>query len=346
MNKFLTFVVVFILAFGTMKLVHDHFHVHKHIDPISQLPIVPSEPIKPTKPPIPNIVEPIPGYLTYPGIVEQVKLWNQQAPELTGILSIGKTSGQKEIICIKITNSYSKVKKRKSLITGCIHGNEPHATGTIMAYIGSLLAKYDKEADVTKILDENEVYFVPVLSPDSYPNSRHVDGVDPNRDFTDRISAPVKAIQQFYGQHTFDAVMSGHTWGRVYLTPWGKTMKNCPNHDSYVKIVGEMAKRSDYRMLRACDLYQAGGGLNNPPIRYEESDYNQDYNVPIYGAELDWYYEQGLAKPTGGCFAVVCEFGTHQRIPSREEIFSEFTRTWPAFLYFLEEAPKASVGWK
>lgn len=322
-------------------------HKHPHNDFIQIAPPAP-EPPPPQKPKIPDIAQPVPGHLTYQGIVEQVKLWNQQAPELSEILTIGKTTQEKDIICIRLTNPYSKFKKPKVLITGCIHGNEPHATGTVMAYIGSLLAKYDKEDDVTKLLNERDIYFVPVLSPDSYPNSRHVDGVDPNRDFSNLKSAPVRAIQDFYKKHQFDAVMSGHTWGRVYLTPWGKTMTNCPNHDSYVKIVGEMANRSEYRMLRACDLYTAGGGLNNPPIRNTDwhSYFDHDYNVPIYGAELDWYYEQGIAKPTGGTFAVVCEFGTHQRIPSRDEIMGEFTRTWPAFLYFLEEAPKASLGWK
>ena len=30
---------------------------------------------------------------------------------------------------------------------------------------------------------ERDIYFIPVVSPDSYPKSRIVDKVDPNRDF-------------------------------------------------------------------------------------------------------------------------------------------------------------------
>jgi len=58
--------------------------------------------------------------------------------------------------------------------------------------------------------------------------------------------------------------------------------------------------------------------------------------MPIYGTEVDWYYRNNS-------FAVVMEFGTHQRKPTLEEIKFEYNRTNDAFLYFLEKAPTTKL---
>ena len=46
--------------------------------------------------------------------------------------------GNIPIYFIRINNPYVKHVRPKVLITGCIHGNEPHASSTIMGFIGSL----------------------------------------------------------------------------------------------------------------------------------------------------------------------------------------------------------------
>jgi hypothetical protein len=282
-----------------------------------------------------NITKAQPSYLNYEATVAQLKLWNQEAPELTEVVNYGKTSRGKDIYYIRLFNKRLASDKPVVLITACIHGNEPLSSSTTMWYIGTMLDKYGKDETVTQLLDGRDIYFVPVLSPDSYPNSRHVDGVDPNRDFpgpsrpNHQSKAPVKAIQDLYNKIKPKAVMSGHTWGRVYLTPHGDTMTKCPNHDAIIAVTDKMKALSGYRCMRACEMYQGNGGLNNPPIR---GMYSSEYNVPIHGSEVDWYYR-------GGAFAIVCEYGTHQRIPSDEDIRTEFNKTFPAFQVFVREAP-------
>ena len=61
---------------------------------------------------------------------------------------------------------------------------------SIIAYSGLLLSEYGKNDRITKILDTAEIYFVPVVSPDSYPYSRTVEGVDPNRNFPTKVVHP------------------------------------------------------------------------------------------------------------------------------------------------------------
>jgi len=203
-----------------------------------------------------------------------------------------------------------------------------------------MLDAYGEDEQVTKLIDSRDFYFIPVVSPDSYPNSRHVDGVDPNRNFPtqrdpNRQSVPsVKTLQDFFLKIKPNAVVSGHTWGRVYLIPYGDEMVNCSNYDDYKLIMDKMAEMSQYRWIRACDMYTSNGGLNNPPIRVWGLSSN---TTPIYGTEIDWYYRNGSA-------AIVMEFGTHQRIPSMSDIQTEFDRTYKAILYYYEKAPLMNVG--
>src|SRR5262249_660205 len=56
----------------------------------------------------------------------------------------------------------------------------------------------------------------------------------------------------------------------------------------------------------------------------------------IVGTELDWYYRNGA-------FAIVVEFGTHQRIPTLEQTKTEFDKLYKPYLFFIQEAPLVDV---
>lgn len=259
----------------------------------------------------------IPDYQDYPEVVAQLKEWGKEASDIVEVGTYGKSSKDKDLYYIRVNSGSNNP---KVLITACIHGNEPHSASTVMAFIGSMLHDYGRDNAVTDLVDSRDIYFVPVVSPDSYPHSRHADGVDPNRDFPglrnpNRRSTPaVRAIQDLFKEIKPNAVISGHTFGRIFLTPWGERNKLCPNERDYQRIVGEMTKLSGYRMQRACQMY----------------------GHPIYGTEVDWYYNNGA-------FAIVMEFSTHQRRPSYTEIKKEFNMTRSAIFHFIKEAPIVEI---
>jgi len=260
------------------------------------------------------------SHKTYDEIIEILKVWESKSPNLIDIGTYGKTSKGLDTYYLKVTNEFDNKDKDVVLLTACIHGNEPWSTSTMLGYMGHLLSKYGEDEKITKILDEKIIYFIPVVSPDSYGKSRRVDGVDPNRDFPtkdnpDKKSVPpVNNLRNFFLEIKPNSVLSGHTYGRVYLVPWGDSTKNNPNIDDYKKIASEMGELSNYRHQRACELY----------------------NRPIYGVEADWYHRNGA-------FAMVMEFGTHQRHPSLNDTKQEFQRTLDAVLYFIEESVKVEI---
>jgi hypothetical protein len=285
--------------------------------PVQPLP----QPEPPKTPRIPNISTAMPAYLDYPGIAQQCQKWAQEAPDLAEYGTYGKTKRGTDICYLRVCNKLDAKPRPKVLLTGCIHGNEPWATVEMMAYCGTLLGEYGKNKEITDLVESRDIYFVPVISPDSYPHSRYVDGVDPNRDFpgpsrpSHQSTPSIAAIQQFFLKIKPNAAISGHTHGRIFLTPFGDKMQVCPNDADYKRIVGKMASMANYRMDRACNMY----------------------NRPIHGSEVDWYYRNGA-------FAIVMELGTHQQRPSVNDIQSEYNRTWAAVKLFIQEAPLVRVG--
>lgn len=263
-----------------------------------------------------SLKNPLPDFLTYQNTVNQLKTWEEEAPELIKVSTYGKSTSGEDLYYAKISSSAEV--KPNVLITGCIHGNEPLSASVVMGYIGNLIDKYGDDSEVTELIKSRDLYFVPVVSPDSYPKYRLVDGVDPNRNFplkkSDESIKPIKALQDFFLTIKPNAVISGHTFGRAYLIPWGDRIRSTPHDVDYKRIIGKMSEMSNYKMMKA----------------------NEIYNRPIYGSEVDWYYKNGA-------LAIVAEYGTHQRIPTPQEIKEEFDRTFSAVLHFIKEAPAVNI---
>lgn len=260
-----------------------------------------------------------PEFLSYPQTIEQIKKWKDEAKEIVKVEKYGKTKKETDLYYLRINTNENKVKP-VVLLTSCIHGNEPWATGIMMAYVGNLLDQYGKNKEITELVDNRDIYFVPVVSPDSYPNSRNVDGVDPNRDFSSpknpnhKSTPSVAALIDLYWKIRPSAVVSGHTFGRLFLTPFGDSYEKSEHEKDYARIVGRMTEMTGYKRIHASELYSR----------------------PISGTEVDWFYRNGSIP-------IVIEFGTHQHKPRFEEILSEYKRTKDAITYFITEAPNIVV---
>jgi hypothetical protein len=348
MRNALIFANIILMGMGTMAIIHraKECEAEPIVIGLPYVPITQKPEIKPINPEISNS---FPSYLNYVNTVKQLKEWQDEAPELVEVGTYGRSTRNQDLYYIRIRNKRIMGLQPRVLITACIHGNEPLSASTTMAMIGTILKEYGDNEEVTRLIDSRDIYFIPVVSPDSYPHSRHVDGVDPNRNFPGpsspniRSVAPVAALRDLFLQINPQAVISGHTWGRVFLIPYGDTNVKNHNWDDYKRIVGQMCDMSGYKMLRAYDLYTNNGLAIPQPIRAEYR--------PIYGSEVDWYYRNGAFASSqfgqihSGAFSIVMEMGTHQRIPTMQEIRTEFDMTFRGVLYFIKEAPLVEIWW-
>lgn len=260
-------------------------------------------------PTAPTISETRPPYKDYKNLVFMMKNWESEANGFVEVGTYGKTTKDIDQYYVKITNKSVGGKKPSCVITGCIHGNEPISTCTEVWWITTLLSSYATDPRAKEILDTREIYFIPVLSPDTYPHSRHVDGVDPNRNFPSsgekQSVVPIENFKNFFKVNKFNAFITGHSYGRVFMFA---TERDPERREAYERIKKDMDSISSYKAT----------WLGGP-------------NTTLDG---DWGNRQGA-------FSLLVEFGTHQRIPSPEDIETEFKATYESILYFLKEAPVA-----
>jgi hypothetical protein len=258
----------------------------------------------------------VPPHLSYNETVQQLQKWEREYPNLVHVASIGKSSRGTPIYCLRLTNELDTRKKYRVLISMAIHGNEPNSSAMGMGFIGLTLKNYKEGHQFAKeMLNKREIYVIPVSSPDSYPHSRYVDGVDPNRNYYENPSVnPVECIKRFVVQMKFPAAIFGHTSGRVFFHPYADSSYRPPHYEEFRRVLNTMSKMSGYR------VYQC----------------YQNWNHPEYGVADDWCYRNFQI------FAITYEFGhSHDRIPTYREIETEIGLVYLSMVYFVREAPVA-----
>jgi predicted deacylase len=275
----------------------------------------PNIPINPEKlaPDKPTISEAVPAeYFDYEGVRNHLKKLHHEAPDLTELGTYGVSTEDRELLYLRIHNPYSTAVKRKVLITAGIHGNEKFATASMLGIIGQMLESYGDDEQTTRLIDTRDIYFIPVVSPDSYErNLRNVDGVDPNRDFPHpnrphhKSIRPIQALRNLFQGRKFEAAICGHSAGRVLIYPygWGPTK----NEAEYKSLLEEMGQLNNYSNSRSNNI----------------------------GTAKDFYH-------ANGAIAITWEFGTSLRPPERY-IQQEVDRTYRSMLLFIEKAPQIRV---
>lgn len=256
--------------------------------------------------------------LSYEAIQRQLDKWHTQAPDQTEIGQVGQTSEGTEIRYLRI----GKKSGPKILIFAAIHGNEKLGAMVAMGCIGTMLKEYLVVPEVTNLLQTRDIYFIPVANPDGYiSNVREAEGEDPNRcwltaDFNDRKSvSSVELLKSLHRNIHFNAVLSCHDYGRVYMYPWGCTSRPTDNEKEYLHLMREMSNHSHYKYER---IYGNAMGRKH------------------YGYESDWFYKFGS-------LALVVEIGDTFEARS-DSIKEQFELNYPSFLVFIREAPLIRSG--
>lgn len=147
-------------------------------------------------------------YHDYYGTAQKLNDFNDNFPELVEVFSIGKSVLGRDIWCIKITNENNSNGKFSCLIDGCIHGEEWEAGEACLYLAEYLLINFDTNATITAILNNTEVYIVPIVNPDGRQSNEHANdnSVDLNRNF-----------DIYFGRLRGHCVRLGKLFGRIKI---------------------------------------------------------------------------------------------------------------------------------
>lgn len=153
------------------------------------------------------------GYFTYQEVLDQLDLMHELYPNLitapanvgdfvtegTPDDSVTPSIGGNRIKWLKISDNPNNSGSEPQIFYNAItHAREPTSLSQLLYYMWYLLENYASDPEVKSIVDNTELYFVPVLNPDGYlynqktdpqggglwrKNRKDTDGVDVNRNY-------------------------------------------------------------------------------------------------------------------------------------------------------------------
>ncbi len=143
------------------------------------------------------------------GIRDELYALAQRNPSIVKLVVIGRTLQGREIIALKVTKNAKQLAdgaRPATLYMGTIHAREWIATEVTRRLLRHFVENYNRDAEITNLVNTRELWFMPVANPDGYQytfsterlwrkNLRdnngdgtiaNGDGVDLNRNYNER----------------------------------------------------------------------------------------------------------------------------------------------------------------
>ncbi|MFH1680417.1 MAG: M14 family zinc carboxypeptidase [Candidatus Eisenbacteria bacterium] len=274
-------------------------------------------------------------------------------PALAKKYDLGDSHEGRDILALKITDNVSSAEgEPEVLIVGCHHAREIISVEMAFLFAEYLLDNYGTDSLVTALVDSREIWIVPLLNPDGHQyvvdfdsgwrknrrdNGDGTYGVDLNRNYPymwgydDIGSSPntdhgnyrgpspasepeIQAILGLFESRSFVFALSFHSYGRMYLYPWGYVRLQTEDDDLFATVGDSLA---------AGNGYAVGNG----------------YTGLIYttnGGSDDYAYAD-TSKPK--CFSFTPEVGDEHNIPE-SMIPVHFGEQLPAMMFAVRNADR------
>ncbi len=216
------------------------------------------------------------AYHTYQEMVTEINQVHANYPNITTITSIGKSIEGRDIWAVKVSDNPGEEEADEPdlLYVGNIHAREVATPEVILHFLNYLTSNYGTDAEATFLVNNREIWLIPTVNPDGHVYVENTDpmwrknrrsnwdgsyGVDLNRNFSymwgynDNGSSPnpssnvyrgtgpfsepeTEALRQLCISHHFVIVLMYHSYGRMWLFPWGYIPQNTPHHDIFMHI--------------------------------------------------------------------------------------------------------------
>lgn len=180
---------------------------------------------------------------------DEVQAWAQAQekafPQIAKVVPYGLSKGGRPLIALQIGSDVNAPTTKPSLmITAATHGDELITTEVLMELVNQMLANYGQDQRFTDMVNNHNIYFIPVLNADGFASTNRYDGNrDPNRSYPypgNDKAAPtpsIAAIMKFFNGHNIVGSIDFHAYGELTMYPWAYT------HDPIEPRAGEKFKR-------------------------------------------------------------------------------------------------------
>lgn len=243
---------------------------------------------------LPKRTFPLESYHTFAEITQELQDIAAANPDLCELQSAGLSVEGRELWFMKISDNVSVEEDEPEFkYISTMHGDEPVGMELLLLLIHHLLDNYGTDEQATFLVNETEIWIMPLMNPDGYVHhSRYnANGYDLNRNFPDRIDDPVNSPdgRQPETQHIMNwafahsSVLSAnfHTGALVVNYPWD----SCD--DPYATYA---ATPDDALFIHQSLTYSS----LNPPMYnspyFEDGITNGVAWYQIFGGMQDWNY--------------------------------------------------------
>jgi hypothetical protein len=210
-----------------------------------------------------------------------------------------------KIWIVRITNESITRSKPEVLYVGGYHGDEDISIEVPFYFISWLLESYDSDPKVRYIIDNRDLYIIPVLNPYGWENDDRMDGngEDMNRDYPygNLTSNPAlttvgsRTVHELMKVHLFSAGITWHAGAVGIYYAWGTPLHNTlfdeSPDDMAFKSVGERMSeyagsfQGEYNFGPANQLiYEADGAWSDYAYAASWDTDNKDPAHPTNGA--------------------------------------------------------------
>ncbi len=147
--------------------------------------------------PIPGVAEDDPGWLvgyhTHAELTAELQAVALSRPDLCRLYSLGTSVQGRALWIMKISDNVALQEDEPEFqYVSTMHGNEPVGMELCLNLVHLLVDQYGIDPRITNLVDELEIWILPLMNPDGYANQSRYNahGIDLNRDFPDRITNP------------------------------------------------------------------------------------------------------------------------------------------------------------
>lgn len=191
-------------------------------------------------------------------------------PSITKLEVYGKTLKGHPLYVLKISdNPQIDENEVELMMTSATHGDEKITVEVEMELINTLLRQYKTNPRLAKMINENELFFIPIVSPDSYEvGRREVQGVDPNRDYPSPRNVNKKSIDcisaliKWFDSRSISGSLDLHAGTTMIMYPWAYTSDATPASDlkKFEDLADVMSEENKFPTGQISDiLYPAVG---------------------------------------------------------------------------------------
>ena len=268
-------------------------------------------------------------FLTYYEMEDSLAALASAYPSICKRTSAGLTYQNRDMWVLKISRDVDSTENKPALfVEGAIHAREPMGTSACVGFAERLLTEYGKDSLTTWLVNNREVYIMPVMNADGYVYNSDSGGDTANWRKNRRCPAPpyigIDLNRNFGYKWGFDDQGStNHPWDETYRGPsafsepeaqvvrdflLSHKPRVCMDLHSYGRYnmypwgYTSVASPAQAMLNEAVDTFQAN---NHYPISQTGQICTTIY--PCNGMSTDWEYSDTAGKFSS--YAFNCELG-------------------------------------